>query len=69
MNGYENVANAIVIQAAKDFRRNIMILKNDPENEKASVDKQGIEKFFRSSWFQIISKANPDYILDRLKRG
>ena len=49
MNPYEELANAIVLQAVKDYRL------TDDEAELAEI-----ERFFRSGWFGVLSKVDPD---------
>ena len=57
MNPYENLANAIVLQAVKDYRL------TDDEAELAEI-----ERFFRSDWFGVLTDLDPDYLIDRLQR-
>ena len=51
MNPYEELANAIVLQAVKDYRL------TDDEAELAEI-----ERFFRSGWFGVLSKVDPEYL-------
>ena len=44
---YENLANAIIMQAVKDYRN---ALKKPHEIESAKV-KREVKRFFRSGWF------------------
>ncbi len=57
MNPYENLANAIILQAVKDYRL------NDREPEL-----QEIERFFRSGWFGVLSKVDPEYLIRQLRK-
>jgi hypothetical protein len=54
---YENLANAIVLQAVKDYRL------TDDEQEL-----QEIERFFRSGWFGVLSKVDPEYLIRQLRK-
>ena len=47
---YENLANAIILQAVKDYRMALKCLKRNPMNRTALADKDEIERFFRSQW-------------------
>lgn len=67
MTAIENIANAIVICAAKDYRRALRRLKKDPENEKALSCKAEVEEFFHSGWFTLLTHADGDYILEQLR--
>ena len=57
MNPYENLANAIILQAVKDYRL------TDDEQEF-----QEIERFFRSGWFGVLSKVDPEYLIRQLRK-
>ena len=56
MNPYENLANAIILQAAKDYR-----LTDDEQL-------QEIERFFRSGWFGVLSKVDPEFLIKELRK-
>ena len=57
MDPYENLANAIILQAVKDYRL------TDDEQEF-----QEIERFFRSGWFGVLSKVDPEYLIRQLRK-
>lgn len=57
MNPYENLANAIILQAVKDYRL------TDDEQEL-----QEIERFFRSGWFGVLSKVDPEFLIKELRK-
>ena len=57
MNPYEELANAIILQAVKDYRL------TDDEQEL-----QEIERFFRSGWFGVLSKVDPEYLIKKLRK-
>ena len=57
MNPYEELANAIVLQAVKDYRL------NDDEQELASI-----ERFIRSGWFSILTSINPEMLISKLRK-
>ena len=57
MNTYENLANAIVLQAVKDYRL------TDDEAELAEI-----ERFFRSDWFGVLTDVDPEYLIRRLRK-
>ena len=57
MNPYENLANAIVLQAVKDYRL------TDNEAELAEI-----ERFFRSDWFGVLTDVDPEYLIRRLRK-
>ena len=57
MNPYEELANAIVLQAVKDYRL------HDDEQELASI-----ERFFRSDWFGVLTNINPEILITKLRK-
>ena len=57
MNPYENLANAIVLQAVKDYRL------TDDEAELTEI-----ERFFRSDWFGVLTDVDPEYLIRRLRK-
>ena len=57
MNPYEELANAIILQAVKDYRR----LWNYKKEHHA---KREIIRFFYSQWFAILSRLDPNYLID-----
>lgn len=58
---YENLANAIVLQAIADYRR---LWDRDIEDR----DKKKIIKFFRSRWFVILTNIDSDWLIERLEK-
>lgn len=64
---YEELANAIVEQAAKDYREMRRKLKRNPNDMVARGQMGEVVRFFHSRWFGILTDANPDYILEQLK--
>ena len=57
MTQYEELANAIVLQAVKDYRL------CDDEHKLASI-----ESFFRSGWFSILTNINPEMLIAKLRK-
>ena len=54
---YENLAQAIILQAVKDYRL------HDDEKELASI-----ECFFRSDWFGVLTSVDPEMLIARLRK-
>ena len=58
--GYDALANAIIIQACKDYRRAI---------ESFDIyEMRQIRHFFHSQWFKMLSEVDGDYIIERIER-
>lgn len=64
---YENLANAIVLQAAEDYRRVLRWLSNAPNDRTARGEKQHLERFFRGKWFSTLTNIEPERLIERLK--
>ena len=67
MTEYQALANAIVVQAADDYRDARRKLLKDPENKKALKTVDEVERFFRSPWFGSLTTLDGHKILERLK--
>ena len=67
MNPYKELANAIIVQAVKDYRDAVERLRYTPDDKSALHDKRSIECFFRSEWLSILSDLNGELLLKKLK--
>ena len=65
---YENLANAIVLQAVKDYRDALKRLKKKPSNQAAMSDAMECERFFRSGWFQTLTSLDGEVLIEKLHR-
>ena len=66
MGGYEKLANAIIIQAAKDYRVALRRLRRKPGNKEARSEKESIERFFRSDWFRALTEVDGEMLIRKL---
>ena len=60
MNAYENLANAIIVQASIDY---VKALKSG-----ASAQQSEVEQFFHSEWFAVLTELDPETLIEKLKR-
>ncbi len=67
IDNYTNLANAIVILAAKDYWAALKTLKRNPNNTNARSVADEVERFFRSKWYTMLSDADGEFILRKLK--
>ena len=65
-NGYSQLANAIVLQAVKDYRNALERLIKHPHNSMALSAKQEVERFFHSNWFTILTNIDPEMLIQKL---
>lgn len=63
---YENLANAIILQAVKDYRMALKCLKANPKNRATLADKDEIERFFRSGWFSVLTSVDGEMLIRSL---
>jgi hypothetical protein len=64
---YENLANAIVAQAARDYLAALKKLKKNPGNRTAMDDAMRLEKFFHSGWYGVLTNIDGDYLIRKLR--
>lgn len=62
---YEDLANAIVRQAADDYRRAL----RGKGYRYYAYDRliREIERFFRSRWYRMLTHVNGEYLLEKLR--
>lgn len=63
---YENLANAIILQAVKDYRMALKCRKRNPKNRTALADKDEIERFFCSQWFTVLTSVDGEMLIRSL---
>ena len=54
---YEELANAIIIQAVKDYRRT-----------QSPQVRNEIKRFFKSKWFSMLTNVDGDMLIKKLER-
>lgn len=63
---YQNLANAIVLQAVTDYRNALDGVGYDYKPaDKCIVE---LEKFFRSSRYRMLTKVKGEYLIEQLKK-
>ena len=56
MTPYENLANAIILKAVKDYRQT--------KSERTQAE---LERFFRSDWYHTLTNVDSEYLIGRLQ--
>ena len=64
---YENLANAVIAQAAEDYRRLLKRVKKNPANREALDEALQVERFFRSGWYQTLTSVDGECLIRRLQ--
>lgn len=59
MDGYEKLAEAIILQAVKDYRK---ALKHDERGRKREI-----ERFFRSEYFTVLTNISGEMLIRKLR--
>ena len=63
----ENLANAIIVQAASDYTAALHRIKKNPRNKTAMAEAMELERFFHSGWYGTLTNVDPDYLIRRLR--
>ena len=63
---WQDLANAIIIQAVKDHRRAQRVLKAHPRHIAAKKVKDETESFFRSDWYRALTNVDGEVLVKRL---
>lgn len=64
---YEELANAVILQAVKDYRSALRQLRMNREDKVALADAMECERFFRSPWYTALTSVDGDYLINRLR--
>ncbi len=65
---YEELANAIVLQAFKDYRKALFKIVQEPEEWKHRSSKKKLERFFHSKWYRTLTDLDPAILMQEAKR-
>lgn len=68
MNNYEELANAIILQAVRDYRDALGMLAKNPDSISANRDKSDCERFFLGKWFPELTKIDGKQLMHKLQR-
>ena len=66
---YENLANAVIAQAAEDYRAALKKIKAHPKNKDAIDEALRIERFFRSGWYQRLTNVDGEFLIRKLQEN
>lgn len=62
---YQELANAIVLQAVEDYRN--ALDGKGCEHKPPEIVITEIEKFFRSDYYRTLTRVNGEYLIEQLK--
>ena len=64
---YENLARAIVITAAKDYRDALRSLTRNKNNNNAKRMKEEVERFFNSDWYSVLTDLDGAFLMRKIQ--
>lgn len=67
-NTYEELANAIVLQAVTDYRNARKTLKTRPKDRDAMYTTKEVIAFFRSDYFKVLTSIDPELLISKLRK-
>ena len=65
---YHNLANAVILQAVKDYKSALFRLDDNPNNLDAQHEKKSLERFFRSKWYATLTEVDPNRLMSEVQR-
>ena len=67
-NGIENLAHAIILQAVKDYRKALKILRRNPRHKESKEMVADCEGFFLSKWLTTLTNIAGKVLMEKLKK-
>lgn len=67
MDGYRELANGIILQAAEDYRKALRALGRNKDSYAAEDIRKEVERFFRSDWFGMLTDLDPERLIAGLR--
>jgi len=64
---YEQLANAIVFLAAKDYRDALKKLKKRSRYDPAKDVIAEVERFFHSEWYRELTSVDGNFLIEKLR--
>ena len=64
---YENLANAIILLAVKDYRQALKLLSKNPHSRSAMATVKEMERFFRSDWYETLTSVDGEMLIRKLR--
>ena len=68
MSHYEELANAIVVQAVVDYRIAAKRLEKHPLDKMHKHTQQEVLRFFRSGWFEQLTTLDSEALIEKLAK-
>ncbi len=65
---WQDLADAIILQAVSDFRKTQKLLKQKSDNKEQLLELHRLERFFRSNWFKALTTLDGSQLLTDLRK-
>ena len=65
---YQELTNAIIIQAAEDYREALQKLKINPAYKEALWTRAECERFFHSDWYRMLTRVDGTWLQKQLQK-
>ncbi len=67
MTNWENLANAIVLTAVKDFRTEYKRYLKNPKSKSAAAEVASLIRFFTSEYYSSLTSVDGEFLVRKLK--
>ena len=67
MSLYQAIANAVVEQAAKDYRQALKAVSLNSRNREAKAIVSECEAFFRSDWYGVLTGLDGEMLMAKIR--
>ena len=67
--GFLGLANAIIVQAIKDYQSALKKLQKNAKDKDAKYIIKDIKRFFHSEWYRSLGTFDGDYIIEMIEQG
>jgi len=64
---YEQLANAIILQAVKDYRDALKKMKKRPRYDPAKDMIDEVERFFHTDWYRELTSVDGNFLIEKLR--
>ena len=65
---YQDLANAIVVRAAKDYRKAFKRLLRFPNSSAAKNEIDRLEDFFSSAYYKLLTSLDSEKLIEKLRQ-
>ena len=67
MDGFEELINAIIVRAVKDYRYVLKKCIRYPYSKEWQTEKRKLEQFFHSAWYKALTNLDSEILIRKIK--